>query len=74
MLKSYLLFHCVILVGTWAKVAYSLLIDYGWNTSILGVSAAVLAGYVAGCGAVGLLFLWVAFRSGDAGRGVADTT
>ncbi len=57
MLKSYLLFHCVVLVGTWAPVAYALLMDYGWNTSVLGVSAAMLVGYATGCCAVALLFL-----------------
>ncbi|MGH8528246.1 MAG: hypothetical protein ACRETN_00155 [Nevskiales bacterium] len=63
MLKSYLLFHSVVLVGTWAKVAYSLLSDYGWNTSFLQVSAAVLVGYVAGCCAVAILFTLFLLRS-----------
>lgn len=70
MLKSYLLFHSVVLVATWAEVAYSLLVRYGWNASFLQVSASILIGYAAGCCAVAVLFTLFLLRNREA----ADVT
>ena len=63
MRENYLLLYIVTFVGVWAVVSGLLLVDFGWNASLLQAAGAVILGYAAASLVVTLLFALLAAGS-----------